>query len=231
MVAASRDIGAMLVSRFGNNAHRVDETAFARIEPNRQSLLWRVASMGSMMTSSRAVVTGGLLALGIAAVVSGQGGQPAASRTPMDELLVEVRAIRADLDRAAAASLRGQLLGMRLQLQEQRIAALSRQLSDVQERLRANQQARTSLATALSMFGGNKEQPSADERQAMNMVFGPMKQQVAALDKADADLKVEESALIGQLQEEQNRWTTFNGQVEELERASAGRNIRQTPEP
>jgi chromosome segregation ATPase len=183
--------------------------------------------MGSMMKSSRAVVAGGLLAMAIAVVVSGQAGQPPASaRTPMDELLVEVRAIRADLDRAAAASLRGQLLGMRLQLQEQRIAALSRQLSDVQERLRANQQARTTLATSLSMFAGNKEQASAEERQAMNMMFGPLKQQLAALDKADADLKAEESALIGQLQAEQNRWTAFNGQIEELERASAGRNIR-----
>ena len=183
--------------------------------------------MGSINRSSRAIAFGGVLVLAVAAVVSGQAGQPATpARSQMDELLVEVRAIRADLDRAAAASLHGQLLGMRLQLQEQRIAALSRQLSDVQERLRSNQQARTSLATALSMFGGNKEQPSADERQAMNMIFGPMKQQVAALDKADADLKVEESALIGQLQEEQNRWTAFNGQVEELERASAGRNIR-----
>ena len=182
--------------------------------------------MFRMTRVSCAVIAGGLLALG-AAVVSGQTGQPPASpRTPMDELLVEVRAIRADLDRAAAASLRGQLLAMRLQLQEQRLAAISRQLSDVQERLRANQQARTSLAGMLSMFAGNKEQASSEERQQMNMMFAPLKQQLAALDKADIDLKAEESALIGQLQEEQNRWTAFNGLVEELERASAGRNIR-----
>ena len=182
--------------------------------------------MGSMMKSSRAVVAGGLLAMGLAVVVSGQAGQPpAAARTPIDELLVEVRAIRADLDRAAAASLRGQLLGMRLQLQEQRIATLSRQLSDVQERQRANQQTRTSLTAAVSMFAGNKDQ-TPEVRQQMNTVFGPLKQQLAALDKADADLKNEEAALIGQLQDEQNRWAAFNGQVEELERSSAGRSIR-----
>jgi hypothetical protein len=181
--------------------------------------------MSRIMGASRAVIAGGLLALGVAVVVSGQAGPlPAPGRTPMDELLIEVRAIRADLDRAAAVSLRGQLLGMRLQLQEQRLAAISRQLSDVQERLRANQGARTSLAGTLSMFAGNKDQASPEERQQMNMMFAPLKQQLAALDKADVDLKAEESALIGQLHEEQNRWTAFNGQVEELERSSAGRN-------
>jgi len=182
--------------------------------------------MGSIKRPARAV-TFGLLGLALAAMAAGQAGQPAAApRSQMDELLVEVRAIRADLDRAAAASLRGQLLGMRLQLQEQRIATLSRQLSDVQERLRANQQARLSMANSLAMFGGQKEQASPEERKQMDFIFGPLKQQIAAFDKADAELRLEESALVGQLQQEQNRWTAFNGQVEELERATSGKAIR-----
>jgi hypothetical protein len=184
---------------------------------------WRVNAMG-INRPSRAVVCGGLLVLVVAAVASGQAGQPAApARTQMDELLVEVRAIRADLDRAAAASLRGQLLGMRLQLQEQRITALSRQLRDVQDRLHQNQQMRVALAAPLTMFMGQKEQPSAEERTQMNVLFAPLKQQLAMLDKADAELKLEESTLLAQLQEEQNRWTSFNGQIEELERATARR--------
>ncbi len=183
--------------------------------------------MGSMTKRSWAVVVGGLFVLSVVAVLSGQTGQPAAQpRSQMDELLVEVRAIRADLDRAAAASLRGQLLGMRLQLQEQRITALSRQLSDVQERLRANQQARLSLSSSLAMFAGQKDEASAEERKAMAFVFAPLKQQLAMLDKADADLKQEESALLGQLQQEQNSWSAFNGQIEELERTTSGKAIR-----
>jgi len=175
----------------------------------------------------RMLLLGGLLAGGLAAAVSGQAGPPAApARTQMDELLTEVRAIRADLDRASAASLRGQLLGMRLQLQEQRITTLSRQLSDVQQRLRANQQARLSLSSSLAMFGGQKDEPSSAERKQMDFIFAPLKDQLALLDKADADLKQEESALLAQLQQEQNRWTTFNGQIEELERAASGKAIR-----
>ena len=177
----------------------------------------------SILRSFRAVVCGGLLVIAVVAVVSAQGGQSAPARTQMDELLAEVRAIRADIDRASAASLRGQLLGMRLQLQEQRITGLSRQLSEVQNRLRGNEQTRVSLANALKMFSGQKAETSAEEKKAMEFIFGPLKQQLAGLDKADAELKQEEADLLGHLQQEQNRWTAFNGQIEELERAAAGK--------
>lgn len=183
----------------------------------------------SILGSSRAVVCGGLLVVAVVAVVSGQAGQPAApARTQMDELLAEVRAIRADLDRASSASLRGQLLGMRLQAQEGRITALSRQLRDVQDRLRDNQQARVSLTNSLAMFGGQgqKGEQSAEMRKQMEFIFAPLKGQLELLDKTDADLKNEEASLMAQLQQEQNRWTAFNGQIEDLERGAAGKAIR-----
>ena len=174
----------------------------------------------SISRASRAVFCGGFL-LVVVAVVSGQTGQPApAARTQMDELLAEVRAIRADLERASAASLRGQLLGMRLQLQEQRITALARQLSEIQERLRTNAQTRVTLLSALKMFGGQNE-ASAEEKKAFDFAMGPVKQQLAGLDASDAELRQEEATLMAQLQQEQNRWSEFNGQIQELERASA----------
>jgi chromosome segregation ATPase len=160
------------------------------------------------------------VAVGFGAAVSGQAGQSGApARTQMDELLAEVRALRADLDRAAAASMRGQLLGMRLQLQEQRISALGRQLSDVQQQLRANAQARSALLGPMKMLTGG-DPAKAEEMQA---ILGPLKQQLAALDKADGELKAEETSLTGQLHDEQSRWSAFNGQIEEMERASSGR--------
>ena len=125
---------------------------------------------------------------------------------------------------AGSAALVLSLAGpVRLQAQEARITALSRQLRDVQDRLRDNQQARVSLTNALAMFGGQgqKGEASADTRKEMEFVFAPLKGQLERLDKADADLKNEEASLMAQLQEEQNRWTSFNGQIEELERASA----------
>jgi chromosome segregation ATPase len=161
-----------------------------------------------------------MAAIGVRA--SGQAGQPAApARTQMDELLAEVRGIRADLERASAASTRGQLLGMRLQLQEQRIAALSRQLSDVQDKLHSNTYAKTAMLGPMKMFADMKKDSDAEEAKTMATVFGPLKQQLEALDKAEAELRNEEAALAGQLHTEQSRWAAFNAQIEELERAAA----------
>src|SRR4051812_19460902 len=94
---------------------------------------------------------GGAAVLLFTALVSGQARQPA---TPTDELLAEVRALRAEVNSAARSAMRGQLLGIRLQLQEQRIEGISRQLTEVQARRRANGQAHTALTAQLKMFPG-----------------------------------------------------------------------------
>jgi hypothetical protein len=160
------------------------------------------------------------MAVGVGPAVSGQVNQSAPARSQMDELLAEVRALRADLERVAQASMRGQLLGMRLQLQEQRIATISRQLSDVRDRIHTNAQTRAALAGPMKMLMGNKKEPeSASDKEGFEFFLGPLKQQLAALDKADAELKAEEISLTNQLQDEQARWSAFNAQIEELERA------------
>jgi hypothetical protein len=163
----------------------------------------------------RTLAFGGIFAVALVAVLMAQTATAPPPRNQMDELLAEVRAIRADLDRAAAASTRGQLLGMRLQLQEQRITALARQLSDVQERLRGNNQARAALAPFVKMLE-NSEKEQSPEAKAGN----PIRAQLVAMDKMDAELRAEEANLIGQLQTEQSRWLGFNAQIEDLERAA-----------
>ncbi|HEY7500535.1 MAG TPA: hypothetical protein VH740_18580 [Vicinamibacterales bacterium] len=185
--------------------------------------------MASVNGVRRLCAAGAIVALGIGSAASGQVAQPpTAGRTQMDELLTEVRAIRADLDRAAAVSLRGQLLGMRLQLQEQRINTIVRQLSDVQQRLRENAQVRAAMMGPMKMLLSNikdsKDLP--DDKDGMQMLLRPLKEQLAGLDKIDAELKNEELILQNQLHDEQNRWSALNGQIEEMERASAGRASR-----
>jgi hypothetical protein len=178
------------------------------------------------MTNNRTLqvlAVAGAIALGSGAAASGQAGQAAPPRTQMDELLAEVRALRADLDRAVQASMRGQLLGMRLQLQEQRIAVTARQLSDVRQRMRENSGARIALLGPMKMLAGMKNPASPDNPKEFEFFLGPLKQQLAALDKSDAELKAEEISLENQLQDEQARWAAFNAQIEELERASTGR--------
>jgi hypothetical protein len=163
----------------------------------------------------RVAILSTVAAMLLAVVVSGQGRQPA---TPADELLAEVRALRADVNNAARAQMRAQLLGMRLQLQEQRIGAVARQLTDVQERLRANQQAQTTLATQLKAFPFNSEDREIAE--GFGQILAPLKGQLAELERTDQRLKADEGDLQRTLMAEQARWTSFNAQIEELERAA-----------
>jgi type I site-specific restriction endonuclease len=163
----------------------------------------------------RVAIVGSVAVLLLAAAVSGQGRQPA---TPADELLAEVRGLRADVNNAARAQMRAQLLGMRLQLQEQRIGVASRQLTEVQERLRANQQAHTTLATQMKAFPFNSEEPEVAEGFAQ--LLAPFKGQLAELERTEQRLKTEEADLQQTLVAEQARWTAFNAQIEELERAA-----------
>jgi hypothetical protein len=166
----------------------------------------------------RIAILGSVGVLLLAAAVSGQGRQPA---TPADELLAEVRALRADINNAARSGMRAQLLGMRLQLQEQRIGVLSRQLAEVQERLRANGQAQTTLAAQLTMFPWADPAQKNDAGEGFSQILAPLKGHVAELERTDQRLKGEEADLQRLLAAEQSRWTAFNAQIEELERAAA----------
>ena len=169
-------------------------------------------------TTRRTFVFGSIFAVAFAAALMAQNAAAPPQRNQMDELLAEVRAIRADLDRAAAASTRGQLLGMRLQLQEQRITTLSRQLSEVQERLRGNTQARAAMAPFMKMLDGSDKDAAANKGDEAK-TFNPIRAQLAGLDKMDVELRAEEVNLLNQLQAEQSRWLGFNSQIEELERS------------
>jgi hypothetical protein len=152
---------------------------------------------------------------GVVGVVAGQA-RPAAPAT-MDDLLAEVRALRGEIREAAGSSMRAQLVGMRLQLQEQRITTLSRQLSDTQEKLRDQEADVIRVTSALKMFARDDD----TKPEEMNMVTGPLRAQLAQLEKAVQQLKQDEIDASQLLAEEQSRWTRFNALVEELERAAA----------
>ena len=152
----------------------------------------------------RIAIAGSVALLLLAAAVSGQGRQPA---TPADELLAEVRALRAEVNNAARAGMRAQLLGMRLQLQEQRIGVVSRQLTEVQERLRANQQAQTALAAQREMtidvfLASHASQFGLHEKYKPGDTYNPdrfvdpkgFKDAVARLEKAYQDQVLKERA-------------------------------------
>ncbi len=85
------------------------------------------------------LVAAGLVAVALTALTYGQIRQGPAS---LDDVVVELRGIRADLAETSSASVRSQILLARLQLQEQRIGGLLGQISEVRNQIAgARQQA------------------------------------------------------------------------------------------
>jgi chromosome segregation ATPase len=165
----------------------------------------------------------GLAAAGAVGVASGQS-QPAAS-SPMEELLAEVRGLRAELRQTADASIRAQLLVARLQLQEQRILTAGRQLTEVQDKLAASEGAMAPLAHQFKKLA-EEVPPLPEQREDMEGIKGMLKAQLDQHQKATQELRAREASLQRVLADEQARWTDFNDRLDELERALPARRPR-----
>lgn len=170
-----------------------------------------------MQLDYRTVAAVGALTLGLVTAPSGQIGSSAtAPRDPMQELLTEVRGLRAEIRRASDTSIRARLLVARLQVQEQRINTLGRQVTDVERQLSDNERARTALSAQLAVFAGERHQPSAAEREEFEQVFRPLKVQLEQMEKVEGELRLQQTYLTGLMADEQSRWTTFNALLDEL---------------
>jgi len=168
------------------------------------------------MWSSRILRTfAGIAALVVIAVAAGY----AQSRTtpPEDPVVAEIRALRADLNERLEAAMRAQLLVARLQVQEQRINTVVRQLHELDAKLRENATAKEQVEQGLKMFGamGIKTDENVE---GANIIFGPLKAGMEKIEKTDAELKLQQTELTGMLSDEQARWIAFNSKLEELER-------------
>lgn len=158
-----------------------------------------------------------ILVLAAVAIAAGQQRTPpAATAATMDDVLNELRALRTEVRDSSAASLRAQLLVARLQLQEQRINTVWRQLSDVEEQLVANEKGRAGPEQMFKMMG---IEPGTEASKEMGPLIEMFKSQMAAVEKTEADLKLRQAELTQLLAQEQSRWTSFNAQLEALEKA------------
>ena len=92
--------------------------------------------MTGWRTSRTAAAAGVIIIIG-AAVLFGQGA-PSTAAADTAAVVSELRGLRADLVRTASAGVQAQLLVARLSIQEQRIAALTQQLSTIQTTIAAS---------------------------------------------------------------------------------------------
>ena len=172
-----------------------------------------------MRTNSLAMALSAVLVVGAAASAAGQQRTPpTAAPATLDDVLNELRVLRTELRESSVASLRAQLLVARLQLQEQRINTVWRQLSEVEDKLQANEKNRAAPEQIFKMMG---LEPGAEPPKEMAGVLEMFKNQMAASEKTDSDLKARQTELLQLMTQEQTLWTTFNAQLATLEKALA----------
>ena len=170
----------------------------------------------SKLLTTRAVWTIGLGALVLGGVASGQAHRPDAT---LDELVVEVQAMRAEMNQAAAASIRAQLLVGRLQMEDQRIAGLVRDLEAVQADLAANAHARAESAATLKVLEEAVMGATSDVRDDAEKQLAAAKAAAQESDRRQQLLKRRESAMSKELQEDQARWQDLNARLENFEQS------------
>jgi uncharacterized protein YlxW (UPF0749 family) len=165
--------------------------------------------------TSQAVALIAILSVAVAGGLAAQQRLPARAAT-LDDVLEELRVFRAELVDSSATSLRAQLLLARLQLQEQRVNTIWRQLSEVEERLQASQKEGAAPEQILKLMG---VEPGTDPPAHMAPVVEMFKTQLAAAGKADVDLRLRHAELTQLMTNEQSRWATLNAEIEALEKA------------
>ena len=169
-----------------------------------------------MRKISQAVVVIAILVAAVAGGVTAQQRPAPARAATLDDLLEELRAFRSELRDSSATSLRSQLLLARLQLQEQRVNTIWRQLSEVEEKLQSTQKDGAAPEQVLKLMG---VEPGKDPPAHMGPVVEMFKSQMAAAEKANADLNQRQAELTQLMTNEQSRWTALNAEIEALEKA------------
>lgn len=156
----------------------------------------------------------------VAAAAVGSAQSPRAAAT-LDDVVNEIRALRADMKRNAAAATQAQLLTMRLQLQEQRLAVLSNQRQLVVTKLADEARQRIEAEAQLKMFQGNeaKNLPVEFPRDQFEAMTNEFKRMVEVHRDAEQGLRSQEAQLSGEIVNEQGRWQDFNNRLDELERS------------
>jgi predicted nucleic acid-binding Zn-ribbon protein len=155
----------------------------------------------------RAIVIGTCLAIIAVGGAAGQAQRPAAT---LDDLVTEVRAMRVEINRAASASIRTQLLTARMTLQELRLSTAAQQLSNVRQQIA---ESRIRLA------------PSTDQiKPAMetnSQILAPLRHSVQQEQRRTQELRNEEAELMRLVESEESRWVDFNARLDEMEQALA----------
>jgi chromosome segregation ATPase len=160
----------------------------------------------------RAVAIGTCLAVTVVGGVAGQAQRPSAT---LDDLVAEVRAMRGEINRAATASMRTQLLTARMTLQELRLSTAAQQLANVRQQL-ADSRIRLAPST-------DQIKPAMETN---SQILAPLRYTVQQEQRRTQELRNEEAELMRLVESEEERWADFNARLDDVERSLSQGRVR-----
>ncbi len=159
-----------------------------------------------------------------AAVPSAVAQSGPGSPDTLSALLVEVRALRVAMERAASTTPQIQLLAARLTVQNERLARVSRTADDAHQELERVQSESASLAARAAQIEDflTRESDPARARDLKSEQSG-VKAQLEEHASIEVRLRARDADLANQAAAEQGQWIELNRRFDELERELAAR--------
>ncbi|HUK36916.1 MAG TPA: hypothetical protein VLV86_23540 [Vicinamibacterales bacterium] len=166
---------------------------------------------------TKAIALGGAVALS-AVALSGQSARPSAT---LDDVVNEIRALRAELQHTSGVNARMQVVTARLAAQEQRIAMLTSERANVTNRLLEATRERTDMEAQIKRFEyiESKHLPEELTRDERDALLDTYKVALAHFGDIEQQLRTRDDQLSAEIATERNRWLEFNGHLDALERA------------
>ena len=156
---------------------------------------------------------------GIGGVLFAQGTRTPVDGSGQDALLAEVRALRAEINQVASAGIRTQLLVARLQLQEQRVYTVARQLVDARNALASVRVRITGEQARVRQLEDAASHATGQSRLSIQQAIVEAGTQIEQQQKQELQLQAQESDLVRDVNDAQARWTDFNACLDELDRS------------
>jgi predicted transcriptional regulator len=119
----------------------------------------------------------------------------------------------------ASAGIRAQLLVARLQLQEQRVFAVARQLTDAQNALTVARLEIAGEQTRVRQLEEAKSRSSGPGLVTIQQAIREADVQIEQLQQREAQLRTRETELQRAVNDAQVRWTDFNDLLDQLDRS------------
>jgi chromosome segregation ATPase len=127
------------------------------------------------------------------------------------------------MNQAAAASIRAQLLVGRLQMEDQRISGVVRELEALKADLAVNTQMRGDAASRIRTLETALTSAGPDVREDVDRLLAEAKAAAYQAERRQQALTRRENGLTKELQEDQARWREINERLENFEQSIPGR--------